>query len=140
MMAANDKQINKQPVGYGMLTAVLDCNLNFLICCKYEGLHVQVLLHFQDELMELEEELENLDQKNYKENKQWLIFWRFDDETSEKCNKLFYKINIKLIEYDIYLKCVTNLHVSHFYRWCYLPILKAECNKAAHWEKSDKYF
>ena len=68
-MAANDKQINKQPVRYGMLTAVLDCDSNFLICCKYGRLYVQVLLQLQDELMILEEELKNLNQKNYKENK-----------------------------------------------------------------------
>ena len=68
-MAVNDKQINKQPVRYGMLAAVLDCNSNFLICCKYEGFHVQVLLHLQNELAKLEEELKNLNQKDYKENK-----------------------------------------------------------------------
>ena len=57
-----------------MLAAVLDCNSNFLICYKYEGFHVQVLLYFQNELIKLEEELENLNQKNYKENKQQFIF------------------------------------------------------------------
>ena len=139
-MAVNDKQINKQSVKYEMLTAVLNCDSNFLICHKYEGLHVWVLLHFQDELTELEEELKNLNQKDYKENKWWLTFWKFDDETSEECNKLLHKINIKLIEYSIYLKCATKLHVSQFCRWCYLLASKAECNKAAHWEESDKCF
>ena len=60
MMAVNDKQVNKQSVRYEMLTAVLDCDSNFLICCKYKGFHVQVLLHLQNELMKLEEKLENL--------------------------------------------------------------------------------
>ena len=69
-MAVNDKQINKQSVGYGMLTAVLNCNSNFLICYKYRELYVWILLHLQNELIKLEEELENLNQKNYKENKQ----------------------------------------------------------------------
>ena len=111
-MTANDKQINKQPVGYGMLTAVLNCDSNFLIYCKYRGLHVQILLHLQNELMELEEELEDLNQKDYKENKWWLTFWRFNDETSEECNEFLCKINAKLIEYDIYPKCATKLCVS----------------------------
>ena len=74
MMAANDKQINKQFMRYEMLAAVLNYDLNFLICYKYEELHVQVLLHFQNELTELEEELKNLNQKNYKENKQQFTF------------------------------------------------------------------
>ena len=59
-MTANDKQINKQSVKYEMLTAVLNCNSNFLICHKYRELYVWILLHLQNELTELEEELENL--------------------------------------------------------------------------------
>ena len=60
MMAVNDKQINKQSVGYEMLAAVLDCDPNFLICHKYREFHVQILLHLQNELTELKKELENL--------------------------------------------------------------------------------
>ena len=59
-MTVNDKQINKQSVRYGMLTAVLDCNSNFLICHKYRELYVQILLHLQNELAELKKELKNL--------------------------------------------------------------------------------
>ena len=39
-MAVNNKQINKQFVEYEMFAAVLDCNLNFLICHKYRGFYV----------------------------------------------------------------------------------------------------
>ena len=116
MMAANDKQVNKQSVGYGMLAIVLDCNSNFLICHKYRELHVQVLLHFQNELMELKEELKGLNQKDYKENKQQLTSQRFNNEISEKHKELLHKINFKLIEYSIYPKCIINLHVSYFCR------------------------
>lgn len=115
-MAANNKQVNKQPVGYGMLAAVLDCDPNFLICRKYGRLHVRVLLHLQDELAELEEELEDLDQEDYKENERQLTSRRLDDEISGERKELLRKINSKLIEYGIYPKCATNLRVSHFCR------------------------
>ena len=101
---------------------------------------MQILLHLQNILTELEEELKDLNQENYKENKQQLTSQRLNNEISGEYKELFCKINLKLIEYNIYPKCTANLHVSYFCRWCYLPTSKTEYNQAAYWEKSDKHF
>ena len=47
--------------GYGRLAAFEDCDPNFLIYRKYGWLHNRLLLHLQDELKKLEEDLERLD-------------------------------------------------------------------------------
>ncbi|KAL9121480.1 MAG: hypothetical protein Q9187_001958 [Circinaria calcarea] len=47
--------------GYGKLAAIEDCDPNFLIYRKFGWLHNRVLLHYQDELAEYEEQLEDID-------------------------------------------------------------------------------
>ena len=47
--------------GYGRLAAFEDCDPNFLIYRKFGWLYNRLLLHLQDELKKLEEDLERLD-------------------------------------------------------------------------------
>ena len=51
---------------------------------------------------------------------------------NEVCNELLCKINVKLIEYSIYLKYTIKLHVLQFYKWYYFSASKIECNKTVH--------
>ena len=95
-----------------MLAAILNCDPNFLICRKFGRLHVRVLLHLQDELAELEEEVEDLDQEDYKENERRLTSRRLDDEISGERKELLRRVNAKLTEYGIYPKCVAHLRFS----------------------------
>ncbi|CAD6583873.1 MAG: hypothetical protein ASARMPRED_001528 [Alectoria sarmentosa] len=55
------KPVDKYPPGYGRVAAFEDCDPSFSILRKFGWLHSRVLLHLQDELQELEEELESLD-------------------------------------------------------------------------------
>ena len=75
---------------------------NFLICRKFGRLHVQVLLHLQDEIAELEEELEDLDKADYKDDYRRLVSRRRDDELSGERRELLQKISTKLVEYGNY--------------------------------------
>ena len=49
------------PEGYGKLAAFMDFEPNFQIYRKFGWLHNRVLLHIQDELQVLEQELEGID-------------------------------------------------------------------------------
>ena len=53
--------VDEYPPGYGKLAAFEECDPSFLICRKFGWLHIRVLLHLQDEVQELGEELESLD-------------------------------------------------------------------------------
>ena len=53
--------VDEYPPGYGKVAAFGECDPSFLICRKFGWLHIRVLLHLQDEVQELEEELESLD-------------------------------------------------------------------------------
>ena len=53
--------VDEYDEGYGRLAAFEDCDPNFLIYRKYGWLHNRLLLHLQDELKKLEEDLERLD-------------------------------------------------------------------------------
>ena len=53
--------MDQYPEGYGRLAAFIDCDPNFRIYRKFGWLHHRVLLHIQDELHKLEQELEGID-------------------------------------------------------------------------------
>ena len=53
--------VDEYPPGYGKVAAFEECDPSFLICRKFGWLHIRLLLHLQDEVQELEEELESLD-------------------------------------------------------------------------------
>ena len=53
--------VDEYPPDYGKVAAFEECDPSFLICRKVGWLHIRVLLHLQDEVQELEEELGYLD-------------------------------------------------------------------------------
>ncbi|MCJ1476346.1 hypothetical protein MMC13_005012 [Lambiella insularis] len=86
--------------GYPRLAASEDCDPAFLIYRKFGWLHNRVLLHRQDELLELEEELERLDARHYKSDKQSLQSRRRDDAIGDERKNLLRDIEDKLATYD----------------------------------------
>ena len=87
--------------GYGKVAAVEDCDPNFLICRKFGELHLRVLLHRQDELVEMEEELEYLDKADYKDDYRKLRSRRRDYAIDSNRKNLLIKIEKKLKEYGV---------------------------------------
>lgn len=55
------RAVDEYEQGYGRLAAFEDCDPSFLIYRRFGWLHSRLLLHLQDEIQELEEELERLD-------------------------------------------------------------------------------
>ena len=86
------------PEGYGKLAAFIDCDPNFRIYRKFGWLHNRVLLHIQDELQELEEELEMIDAWEAKSGNNVKLASRREDTTSERL-ELIATIKQKLDEY-----------------------------------------
>lgn len=94
-------EVDEYPVGYGKLAAIVGSDSSFLIYRKFSWLHNRVLLHYQDELAELEFELEALDQDDFKVDDKLLISRRRDDGRlkGSKRKELLKKIDAKLSEY-----------------------------------------
>ncbi len=92
--------MDQYPVGYGKLAAVEGCDPNFLIYRKFAWLHNRILLHLQDELVELEEDLEALDKFEFIEEPTRLFSRRQNNgsDGSERL-ELLHKIKEKLAEY-----------------------------------------
>lgn len=86
--------------GYGKLAAIESCDPNFLIYRKFLWLRNYVLLRYQDELVELEEDLEDLDQYDYQNDDKRLISRRRDDALAgSKRKELLRTIDRKLAAY-----------------------------------------
>lgn len=92
--------MDQYPVGYGKLAAVEDCDPNFLIYRKFGWLRNRALLHLQDELVELEEDLEALDKLDFIEEPT-LLFSRRQNSGPEGLERreLLIKLTQKLAEY-----------------------------------------
>lgn len=86
------------PEGYGKLAAFIDCDPNFRIYRKFGWLHNRVLLHIQDELQELEEELEMIDAWEAKSGDNVKLASRREDTTPDRL-ELIGTIKQKLDEY-----------------------------------------
>lgn len=88
-------------MGYGKLAAIVGSDPSFLIYRKFSWLHNRVLLHYQDELAELEYELEALDQDDFQVDDKLLISRRRDDGRlkGSRRKELLKKIDGKLSEY-----------------------------------------
>ncbi|KAK0509130.1 hypothetical protein JMJ35_008501 [Cladonia borealis] len=95
------KSVDDYPEGYGKLAAFIDCDPNFRIYRKFGWLHNRVLLHIQDELQELEEELEMIDAWEAKSGDNVKLASRREDTTTERL-ELIATIKQKLDEYDKY--------------------------------------
>ena len=78
--------------GYGKLAAIESCDSNFLIYRKFLWLHNRVLLKYQDELAELEEDLESLDRHDYQNDDKRLISRRRDDAFADSERKELIKM------------------------------------------------
>ena len=92
-------EVHTYPEGYSKVAAVEDCDPNFLICRKFGELHLHVLLHRQDELAELEEELECLDKMDYSDDFRKLKSRRRDYAVDSERKDLLIKIEEKLAAY-----------------------------------------
>jgi hypothetical protein len=73
---------------------------NFLICRKYGLLHSRVLLHRQDELRELEQELLSKDKATNKLDDTMLKCRTREERTSGETSDLINRIDAKLLEYN----------------------------------------
>ena len=88
------------PVGYGKLAAIEDCDPDFLIYRKFGWLRNCALLHLQDELVELEEDLEALDGFEFVEEPRRLYSRRQNEGPDGiERRELLKQIRSKLAEY-----------------------------------------
>ncbi|MCJ1268161.1 hypothetical protein MMC22_008047 [Lobaria immixta] len=96
------RSLDEYPVGYGKLAAIVGSDPSFLIYRKFSWLHNRVLLHYQDELAELEYELEALDQDDFQVDDKLLISRRRDDGRlkGSRRKELLKEIDGKLSEYQ----------------------------------------
>ena len=78
-----------------------DSDPNFLMCRKFGWLHLRVLLHHQDELVELEEELERLDAFDAGSDFRKLKSRRRDEAIDSKRKGLLNKIDTSLAAYGM---------------------------------------
>ena len=90
--------MDQYPEGYGKLAAYIDCDPNFRIYRKFGWLHNRVLLHLQDELQKLEQELEGVDKWEATSGDIVKLASRRSDKTPARSN-LIAAIKIKLDEY-----------------------------------------
>ena len=90
--------MDQYPEGYGKLAAFIDCDPNFRIYRKFGWLHNRVLLHIQDELQKLEQELELIDEWEANSGDIVKLASRRSDNTPARVN-LIAVIKTKLDEY-----------------------------------------
>jgi len=94
--------VSEYEPGYGKVAAFEDSDPSFLIYRKFGWLHNRILLHLQDELVDLEGQLEDLDKwESLTGNPTKLLCRRLDDavpEDSER-RKLLKTCREKLDEY-----------------------------------------
>ena len=86
------------PEGYGKLAAFIDCDSNFRIYRKFGWLHNRVLLHIQDELQELEQDLEGVDKWEAESGDMLKLASRRSDDRTARL-EVFDVIKQKLDEY-----------------------------------------
>lgn len=97
---ANLQVVDGYPQGYGKVAAFEACDPNLLIYRKFAWLHNRLLLHYQDELVQLEKELEQIDQHHFREDPERLVSRRRDDVSPEPRTKDILKnIDAKLAQY-----------------------------------------
>ncbi|KAI1415017.1 hypothetical protein F5Y13DRAFT_197018 [Hypoxylon sp. FL1857] len=87
--------------GYPRLSAFIDSERNFAIFRCFGRLHARLLLHKQDELVEIENRLEQID---LEEQTEYFLACRRQDPSDER-RELFGKAEKKLAEYNELLAC-----------------------------------
>lgn len=101
-LQADSKSVDKYKSGYGKVAAFEDSDPSFLMYRKFGWLHNRILLHLQDELVDLEGQLEALDHWEAQTgNPTKLRCRRLDDAVPEKSErrKLLSQCSEKLAEY-----------------------------------------
>lgn len=95
--------VDEYDEGYGRLAAFEDCDPNFLIYRKYGWLHNRLLLHLQDELKKLEEDLERLDkwESTRGDDKKLRSRRRDSSSPTSKRQALITTLNEKLKDYGM---------------------------------------
>ena len=94
------RPVDQYPEGYGKLAAFIDCDPNFRIYRKFGWLHNRVLLHIQDELQKLEQELEGVDNWEAKSGDMVKLASRRADKNTAR-SELIAAIKEKLDEYGV---------------------------------------
>ncbi|KAJ4172017.1 hypothetical protein NW754_007615 [Fusarium falciforme] len=95
----NPPQIESFPRGYPSLSAFLSSDPDFTIFRCFTRLHTRVLLHKQDDLIELEQKLDQLDLSQSQTNP-YLLTTNRRREANKDRQELLGKIEEKLKEYD----------------------------------------
>lgn len=103
LLNSDVSSVSDYPPGYGKLAAIEGCNPNFLIYRKFLWLLNRLLLHKQDELMQLERHLESLDQNDFVTDPRRLKSSRRDEFKPTYRKDLLKEIDGKLNEYREYL-------------------------------------
>ncbi|UPK95374.1 hypothetical protein LCI18_006309 [Fusarium solani-melongenae] len=98
----NPPQIESFPRGYPSLSALLSSDPDFTIFRCFARLHTRVLLHKQDDLIELEQKLDQLDLSQSQANP-YLLTTNRRREANKDRQELLGKIEEKLKEYDALL-------------------------------------
>ena len=97
-------KVEKRPRGYPQLASYVSADIDGRLYRRYGYLRNRLLLHKQDEIAELEEELEALDQADADHEDDWyrLCSRRFDEEDHDdrKRKKLLERIDEALKSYD----------------------------------------
>ncbi|KAL2056583.1 hypothetical protein ABVK25_002977 [Lepraria finkii] len=94
--------LNEYPRGYGKVAAIENLDSDLLVYRKYGWLHNYALLHLQDELAELQEELETLDRWESSDGNDTLLYSRrldYDQPRSIR-KRIVAKLHEKLAKYD----------------------------------------
>ena len=93
--------INQHPQGYPQLAALLNSDEVFLMCRRFGFLQYRILLYWQDELRELEDQLINLGNEDKKTDPTALMSRMLDDARYGSHRKaLMQQINDKLDQYS----------------------------------------
>lgn len=93
--------VNDYPQGYGKVAAIEDLDPDLLVYRKFGWLHNYALLHLQDELTELQDELESLDEWEFSDgNPTMLNSRRLDyDRPRSRRKELVASLHAKLAQY-----------------------------------------
>lgn len=139
--------VEDHPRGYPRLAAFIDSDVDGRIYRRFGYLRNYLLLHRQDEISVLEQEMNALDKKHENDDPYRLCSRRYDEEDPQKMQRkeLMSRLNEMLKEYDELLlhehaimsikKPSDKMHRSYFdYIWNEKPLCQAEYQFIFHKE------
>jgi hypothetical protein len=95
----NIPTVEECPKGYPRLAAFLDSDENFMLYRRFGFLQSRILLHLQDELRELEDDLDLMDKRDQKRRPEMLKSRQDDDQDSHRRKEKISEIAKKFNEY-----------------------------------------